>query len=56
LIRVVRSSEATEGFSPGINGELTVTYRTDNGTAEAGEDYELVSGTLVWLTGDASPK
>lgn len=55
-IRVLRSRDAARGLSGGSTGELTVKYRTGDGTAEAGKDYVPVSGTLVWSDGDDSPK
>ncbi len=42
--------------SNGIAGEVTVKYRSENGTATAGEDYTALSGTLTWAAGDATAK
>ncbi|MFO7598527.1 MAG: Calx-beta domain-containing protein, partial [Candidatus Desulfacyla sp.] len=55
-VRLVRTGVDKGGLSSGSTGELTVGYRTENGTAQAGVDYEPVSGTLIWTDGDASPK
>jgi hypothetical protein len=55
-IQVVRTgSEAGASFG-GSTGQLTVAYRTEDGTARAGSDYQPVSGTLTWADGDASVK
>jgi hypothetical protein len=40
----------------GLQGNLTVRYRTLNGTAEPGRDYSAASGQLRWLEGDVSAK
>ena len=40
----------------GLEGNLTVRYRTLNGTAESGRDFAASSGTLRWLEGDMSAK
>ena len=47
-LRVVRTSGST--------GELSVEYCTEDGTAQAGTDYQPVSGTLSWADGDQTPK
>ena len=46
VITVVRTSSSS--------GEMGVDYGTVNGTASAGEDYEGVSGTLVFHNGEVS--
>src|SRR5262245_43549512 len=48
LVTVSRSSGATAAVS--------VNYATANGTAIAGSDYTLTSGTLSWAADDASDK
>lgn len=40
----------------GSQGEVSVDYRTLDGTAVAGEDYAPASGTLTWANGDVSLK
>ncbi|HYO16310.1 MAG TPA: Calx-beta domain-containing protein [Thermoanaerobaculia bacterium] len=40
----------------GQAGAVSVSYRTENGTAKAGEDYVATSGTLGWAAGDTVPK
>jgi len=55
-VRLVRTGVGKGGVSSGSTGELTVGYRTEDGTAQAGVDYEPVNGTLTWADGDASPK
>ncbi len=55
-IKVVRTGGDTGALSNGSTGELTVQYRTEDGTAQAGTDYESVSGTLTWADGDQSSK
>ena len=39
-----------------ITGEVSVQYRTVDGSATAGSDYTDTSGTLTWPDGNASPK
>jgi hypothetical protein len=55
-VRLVRTGVGKGGLSNGSTGKLTVGYRTEDGTAQAGVDYEPVNGTLTWADGDASPK
>ena len=38
----------------GTNGNLSVEYATENGTATAGQDYTAASGTLNFSSGDTS--
>jgi hypothetical protein len=40
----------------GNRGAVQVDYETADGSAEAGLDYEAVSGTLTWGRGDEAPK
>jgi hypothetical protein len=40
----------------GNSGELSVTYRTSDGTAKAGSDYQSVNGTLLWGANDSQDK
>lgn len=40
----------------GATGPASVNYSTSNGTAQAGQDYTSVAGTLVWADGDASDR
>ncbi len=47
-IKVVRAT--------GSDGNLSVNYITQDGTAIAGQDYETTAGTLTWQNGDSSEK
>ncbi|CAH2094793.1 unnamed protein product [Euphydryas editha] len=47
-VRVVRRGD--------LNGEATVQYTTEDGTAEAGSDYVAAQGTLVFGHGEAEKK
>jgi hypothetical protein len=38
------------------NGAISVTYATQNGSAQAGVDYTAVSGTLSWANGDGGSR
>ncbi|MFP5285876.1 MAG: Calx-beta domain-containing protein, partial [Thermoanaerobaculia bacterium] len=40
----------------GQAGAVSVSYRTQNGTAVAGEDFVASTGTLQWAEGDSVPK
>lgn len=40
----------------GSSGSLSIDYASSDGTATAGVDYTMVSGTLSWLDGDSSAK
>ena len=40
----------------GSDGNLSVNYLTQDGTAIAGQDYETTAGTLTWQNGDSSEK
>ncbi len=40
----------------GSTGSASVTYQTSGGTATPGADYNGVSGTLNWASGDVQPK
>jgi hypothetical protein len=40
----------------GVDGEVSVSYATNDGSATAGADYTAASGTLTWLNGDATDK
>lgn len=40
----------------GSAGEVSVSYQVVGGTATAGADYDIVSGTLTWADGDTSRK
>jgi len=40
----------------GVNGAVSVSYTTADGTAVAGTDYTKTTGTLSWADGDASAK
>lgn len=42
--------------SGGTDGALSVNYTITGGTATAGADYTVVSGTLSWADGDTAPK
>lgn len=42
--------------SRGEDGEVSVEYATEDGSAVAGEDYKPVSGVLTWAAGDGSRK
>jgi hypothetical protein len=42
--------------SGGVTGDVTVSYKTSNGTAAAGRDYTAMAGTLQWANGEASTK
>ncbi|XP_075982859.1 sodium/calcium exchanger 3 isoform X2 [Anticarsia gemmatalis] len=43
-VRVVRAGD--------LNGEVTVQYTTEDGTAEAGSDYIAAQGALIFRTGE----
>ncbi|MER6083560.1 glycoside hydrolase family 3 N-terminal domain-containing protein [Streptomyces sp. NPDC001833] len=49
----VKVTVATTGSAP-IDDPVTVAYTTAGGTAEAGKDYQAVSGTLTFPAGTAS--
>ncbi|MFJ9926483.1 glycoside hydrolase family 3 protein [Streptomyces misionensis] len=49
----VRITLATTGDRP-VDEPVTVSYRTEGGTATAGQDYTPVSGTLTFPAGTAS--
>ncbi|MGW1623247.1 glycoside hydrolase family 3 protein [Streptomyces sp. NPDC002172] len=49
----VKVTVATTGSAP-IDDPVTVAYETTGGTAEAGKDYQAVSGTLTFPAGTAS--
>ncbi|QLJ04748.1 glycoside hydrolase family 3 C-terminal domain-containing protein [Streptomyces sp. NEAU-sy36] len=49
----VRVTLATTGDRP-VDEPVTVSYRTEGGTATAGQDYTPVSGTLTFPAGTAS--
>ncbi|BAV33765.1 hypothetical protein SCL_1454 [Sulfuricaulis limicola] len=40
----------------GKAGDISVHYVSSDGTARAGQDYQAVSGDLVWANGDSAPK
>ncbi|MDM8566739.1 BspA family leucine-rich repeat surface protein [Candidatus Halobeggiatoa sp. HSG11] len=40
----------------GVKGEISVNYTTENDTAIAGQDYQTVSGTLIWEEADREDK
>ena len=40
----------------GNRGVVRVDYESADGSAEAGSDYQAVSGTLLWTRGDNAPK
>ncbi len=40
----------------GSNGSISVNYSTSNGTAANGQDYNSVSGTISWSSGDINPR
>ena len=40
----------------GSNGAVGVSYRTVNGTAIGGQDFEAVAGTLTWADGETGTK
>jgi hypothetical protein len=40
----------------GVDGEVSVSYATTDGSATAGSDYTAASGTLNWPDGDAADK
>jgi uncharacterized delta-60 repeat protein len=42
--------------SVGAFGEVSVSYGTFDGTAQAGSDYTAASGTLSWNAGETGPK
>lgn len=42
--------------SRGERGTVSVSFRTEGGTATPGADYQPVSGTLTWAAGDGSRK
>ncbi|MFD4503820.1 glycoside hydrolase family 3 N-terminal domain-containing protein [Streptomyces sp. NPDC058457] len=49
----VKVTVATTGSAP-IDDPVTVAYATSGGTADAGKDYQAVSGTLTFPAGTAS--
>ncbi|MER5789407.1 glycoside hydrolase family 3 N-terminal domain-containing protein [Streptomyces sp. NPDC001980] len=49
----VKVTVATTGSAP-IDDPVTVAYETSGGTAEAGKDYQAVSGTVTFPAGTAS--
>ena len=56
-VRVGESDRAavfTVTLSAPSGQEVTVEYTTEDGTAEAGSDYEMTSGTLTFAAGDTS--
>jgi hypothetical protein len=55
-ITVVRTSGDTGSSFNGNLDALSVEYRTEDGTARAGTDYQPVSGTLTWANNDRTPK
>lgn len=50
------SATVTVTRTGGTSGAVAVSYATSNGTAQAGSDYTLTSGTLNWAHGDAASK
>lgn len=40
----------------GSDGRKVLEYITENGSAQAGEDYRLTKGTLIWEAGESGPK
>ncbi|MXY44821.1 MAG: hypothetical protein F4Y50_12340, partial [Dehalococcoidia bacterium] len=60
----VRNAEATEGrdanlefvvnLQPASSTQVTVDYKTSDGTATAGEDYETREGTLTYAPGETT--
>jgi hypothetical protein len=42
--------------SEGDDGEVSVNYSTQAGSAEEGKDYEGVQGILTWVDGDNNPQ
>lgn len=58
-VRVRRVEEGTRELvidvfrTNGSIGDVSVHYRTEDRSARAGEDYQAVSGTLTWATGEA---
>jgi hypothetical protein len=42
--------------SGGSSGQVSVSFGTSNGSAQAGSDYTARSGTLTWPDGDAADK
>jgi hypothetical protein len=40
----------------GSQGAVSVSYRTENGSARANNDFALTSGTLHWTDGDTQAK
>jgi len=50
------SATVTVNRTVGVNGAVSVSYTTADGTAVAGTDYTKTTGTLSWADGDASAK
>jgi hypothetical protein len=50
------SVRVTVNRSGGSSGAASVRYATANGSAVAGRDYTTASGTLSWVSGDATAK
>jgi hypothetical protein len=48
--------EVTVKRSGGMLGAVSIDYRTVDGTASAGDDFEAASGTLSWGDGDMEDK
>ena len=40
----------------GVKGAVSVSYSTVNGSAQAGVDFQPVTGTLTWADGDSSSR
>ncbi len=40
----------------GSDGEVSISYTTQDGSAVAGQDYTATNGTLTWADGDAADK
>lgn len=40
----------------GALGAVSVAYATENGSAEAGTDYDAAAGTILWADGETAPK
>ena len=50
------SATITVSRSGGSDGSVSVDYLTTDGTATAGNDYVVSSGTLTWVNGEATNK
>ncbi len=50
------SAAVTVSRQGGTAGALTVFYRTTDGTAAAGSDYQAVTGNVTWADGDGADK